>query len=92
MDNKTFAAFIDYVRTFQSSTDIPVVTHAQGPAVQDGGPDHVVLAKVLVPSAFPPRGLCLPVCGERLLSWMLHLLQPPQLISDLLLLWMVTFP
>ena len=44
------------MRTFQSSTDIPVVISAQDPVEQDGGPDHVVLPEMPDPPAFPPSG------------------------------------
>ena len=46
-DNKTFASFLDYMRSFQSSTDIPVVISSQVPAVQDGSLRSVLCLKIV---------------------------------------------
>ena len=54
-DNKTFASFLEYMRSFQSSTDIPVMNSPRVPAIQDGVPAHVAAAETVDPP-LPPIG------------------------------------
>ena len=46
-DNKTFASFLEYMRSFQTSADIPVVNPTRVPANQDGDPAHVEAAEMV---------------------------------------------
>ena len=55
-DNKTFASFLEYMRSFQSSTDIPVMNSPRVPAIQDGVPAHVAAAETVDPPPLPPIG------------------------------------
>ena len=58
-DHKTFASFLEYMRSFQDSTEVTVVNSPHVPATQDGAPAHVAAAEMVVPPPSPPRGQCL---------------------------------
>ena len=58
-DNKTFASFLEYLRSFLTSTEVSVVNSNQDLATQDGGPAHVAATETVDPPPSPLRGQCL---------------------------------